>query len=79
MSSRSLEGQNQLVIRQAVLAAGDFAEPVFDNAGAGLSQWLTARGVSAGAIRRLSANPARVEATAELASVGQLLRRIALE
>jgi Peptidase C13 family len=63
---------------QAVLAAGDVAEPVFDNAVAAFSQWLTARGVAAGDIHRLSANPARAEATAEPASAGQLLRRIAL-
>jgi hypothetical protein len=63
---------------QAVLAAGDVAEPVFDNAVAAFSQWLTARGVAAGDIRRMSANPARAEATAEPASAGQLLRRIAL-
>ena len=62
----------------SVLAAGDVAEPVFDNAVAAFSQWLTARGVAAGDIRRLSANPARAEATAEPASAGQLLRRIAL-
>src|SRR5437763_2780015 len=62
---------------QAVLAAGDRAEPVFDNAVAALSSWLTSRGVLPGDIHRLSASPARAELPAEPASAQQLLRRIA--
>src|SRR5439155_12544483 len=62
---------------QAVLAAGDRAEPVFDNAVAALSSWLTGRGVLPGDIHRLSASPARAELPAEPASAQQLLGRIA--
>src|SRR5438874_11168100 len=62
----------------SVLAAGDIAEPVFENAVAGFSQWLMARGVPAGDIHRLSASRTPRDATAEPASVAQLLRRIAL-
>src|SRR5437763_14858125 len=46
---------------QAVLAAGDRAEPVFDNAVAALSSWLTSHGVLPGDIHRLRARPARGE------------------
>jgi hypothetical protein len=63
---------------QGVLAAGDRAQPVFDNAVAALSDWLLARGVPPGDIHRLSASPARAEEAAEPASERQLLRRIAL-
>jgi hypothetical protein len=63
---------------QSVLAAGDIAEPVFDNAVASFSQWLIARGVPAGDIHRLSASRTPRDATAEPASAAQLLRRIAL-
>src|SRR5258707_15554838 len=59
----------------SVLAAGDVAEPVFDNAVAAFSQWLTARGRAAGDIRRPSAKPPRPQATAEPASAGGNLRR----
>ena len=52
----------------SVLAAGDIAEPVFDNAIAGFSQWLMARGVPAGDIHRLSASRTPRDATAEPAS-----------
>jgi hypothetical protein len=63
---------------QSVLAAGDIAEPVFDNAVAGFSQWLMGRGVPAGDIHRLSASRTPRDTAAEPASAGQLLRRIAL-
>jgi hypothetical protein len=43
---------------QAVLVAGDNAEPVFDNAVDALARWLGAGGVAISDIRRLSANPA---------------------
>ncbi|MBV9152876.1 MAG: hypothetical protein JO204_13980 [Alphaproteobacteria bacterium] len=62
---------------QAVLAAGDKAEPVFDDAVATFSDWLSAHGVPPGNVHRLSASPARAEAAAEPASAEQLLRRIA--
>jgi hypothetical protein len=62
---------------EGVLAAGDIAEPVFDNAVAAFSDWLAARGVAARDIHRLSASPARTEAVAEPASERQLLDRIA--
>ena len=60
---------------QAVLVAGDIAEPVFDNAVAAFDQWLAARGVTQRDIHRLSARP--FDPTTEAASAGQLLRRIA--
>ena len=58
---------------QAVLAAGDNAEPVFDNATEALSRFLMARGVSAADIHRLSAG----DAGAEPSSAERLLARIA--
>jgi hypothetical protein len=61
---------------QAVLAAGDIAEPVFDNAVAAFGQWLAARGVAPRDIHRLSARP--FDPATEAASAAQLLRRIAL-
>src|SRR3984893_6957721 len=61
---------------QALLAAGDIAEPVFDNAVAAFGQWLAARGVAPRDIHRLSARP--FDPTTEAASAAQLLRRIAL-
>ena len=61
---------------QAVLAAGDVAEPVFDNAVAAFGQWLVARGVAPRDIHRLSARP--FDPTTDAASAAQLLRRIAL-
>jgi len=62
---------------QAVLAAGDRAEPVFDNAVAALDNWLRGRGVLSGEIHRLSASPARAELPAEPASAQQVLYDIA--
>jgi len=63
---------------RGVLAAGAIAEPVFDNAVAGFSRWLIARGVPAGDIHRLSASRTLRDGGAEPASAPQLLRRIAL-
>ena len=62
---------------QVVLAAGDDAEPVFDNATRALSQRLTAAGVPATNIHRLSASAAELGATVEPALPGVLLQRIA--
>jgi Peptidase C13 family len=62
---------------QVVLAAGDAAEPVFDNATRELSRRLVAAGVPASNIHRLSASPAEFGAGAEPAVADVLLRRIA--
>lgn len=62
---------------QVVLAAGDDAQPVFDDATRTLAQRLRAAGVPAGNIRRLSANPAEIARGAEPAAAETLLRRIA--
>jgi hypothetical protein len=62
---------------QVVLAAGDDAQPVFDNATHEMSRRLVAAGVPAGNIHRLSASAAEVGAGVEPASIGVLLRRIA--
>src|SRR5215469_15438316 len=62
---------------QVVLAAGDDAEPVFDNATRELGQRLAAAGVLASNIHRLSATAAELSADVEPASSKVLLRRIA--
>jgi hypothetical protein len=62
---------------QVVLAAGDDAEPVFDNAAREISRRLSAAGVPAANLHRLSASAAEVEAGAEPAFAELLLRRIA--
>jgi len=62
---------------QVVLAAGDDAQPVFDNAARALSQRLTAAGVPAANIHRLSASAAEIGAAVEPALAGVLLQRIA--
>jgi hypothetical protein len=61
---------------QVVLAAGDDAEPVFDNATREMGRRLTAAGVPASNIHRLSASGAELEAGAEPATADTLLRRI---
>jgi hypothetical protein len=58
---------------QVVLAAGDDAQPVFDNATQAMRRLLVEEGVSPAKIRRLSA----VAGTAEPASAGRLLGEIA--
>lgn len=62
---------------QVVLAAGDDAEPVFDDATRALAQRLVAAGVPAGNIHRLSSAPGELHGRVELATEGLLLRRIA--
>jgi hypothetical protein len=62
---------------QVVLAAGDDAQPVFDNAARALSQRLAAAGVPAANIHRLSASAAEIGAAVEPALAGVLLQRIA--
>jgi Peptidase C13 family len=61
----------------AVLAAGDDAEPVFDDATQALARRLRAAGVSARNIHRLSASRAQLRDGAEPATLSNLLRRIA--
>jgi Peptidase C13 family len=62
---------------QVVLAAGDDAQPVFDNATRALSERLIAAGVPAANIHRLSASTAELSSDVEPASAKVLLRRIA--
>ena len=62
---------------EAVLAAGDDAEPVFDNATRTFNQRLVAAGVPAGNIHRLSASAAELSSSVEPASAKALLQHIA--
>lgn len=62
---------------QVVLAAGDDAEPVFDNATREMDRRLIAAGVPASNIHRLSASPAELEVGAEPATADMLLHQIA--
>ncbi len=62
---------------QVVLAAGDDAEPVFDNATRAVERRLLAAGVPAADIHRLSASPSEIGGDVEPASAEALLRRIA--
>jgi hypothetical protein len=62
---------------QVVLAAGDDAEPVFDNATHEMNRRLAAAGIPAGNIHRLSASATELATGAELATAEVLLRRIA--
>jgi hypothetical protein len=62
---------------QVVLAAGDDAEPVFDNATHEMNRRLTAAGIPAGNIHRLSASAPELATGAEPATAEVLLRRIA--
>ena len=62
---------------QVVLAAGDDAEPVFDDATRALARRLAAAGVPAKNIHRLSADPAELRRGVEPATLDNLLRRIA--
>jgi hypothetical protein len=62
---------------QVVLAAGDDAEPVFDNATHEINRRLAAAGIPPGNIHRLSASSSEVAAGAEPATAEGLLRRIA--
>jgi len=62
---------------QVVLAAGDDAEPVFDDATRSLAERLRAAGVPAANIHRLSASDAELRRGIEPATAERLLRRIA--
>jgi hypothetical protein len=62
---------------QVVLAAGDDAEPVFDNATREMSRRLVAAGVPPGNIHRLSASAVELANGVEAATSDHVLRRIA--
>jgi Peptidase C13 family len=62
---------------QVVLAAGDDAEPVFDNATHEINRRLAAAGIPPGNIHRLSASARELATGAEPATAELLLRRIA--
>jgi hypothetical protein len=62
---------------QAVLVAGDDAQPVFDNAVDALARWLGAGGVPNSDIHRLTASPALRDPSVEPASAERILQRIA--
>jgi hypothetical protein len=62
---------------QAVLVAGDNAQPVFDNAVDALADWLAGRGVPSSDIHRLSASPAPRDPSVEPASAERVLQQIA--
>jgi Peptidase C13 family len=62
---------------QVVLAAGDDAEPVFDNAAREMNRRLVAAGIPPGNIHRLSASAPELATGAEPATAEVLLRRIA--
>jgi hypothetical protein len=62
---------------QVVLAAGDDAQPVFDDATRTLDRRLRAAGVPAAEIHRLSASGAEIHRGLEPATAENLLRRIA--
>ena len=62
---------------EVVLAAGDDAEPVFDNATRTFNQRLVAAGVPTGNIHRLSASATELSSSVEPASAKALLQRIA--
>jgi Peptidase C13 family len=62
---------------QVVLAAGDDAEPVFDNATHEMNRRLAAAGIPPGNIHRLSASATELATGAEPATAEALLRRIA--
>jgi hypothetical protein len=62
---------------QAVLVAGDNAQPVFDNAVDALARWLGDRGVPPTDIHRLSASQTHRDPAVEPATGPQVLQRIA--
>ena len=62
---------------QAVLVAGDNAEPVFDNAMEAMARWLVGIGVTQSDIYRLSASARPFGSTSEPASARLVLGRVA--
>lgn len=61
---------------QAVLVAGDNAEPVFDNAVEAVNRWLLGIGMAASDIYRLSASARPFHSTSEPASARLILGRV---
>jgi hypothetical protein len=61
---------------QAVLVAGDIAQPVFDNAARAMGLWLAERGIAAADIHRLNASAGPRNPVSEPATLGQVLNRI---
>jgi hypothetical protein len=62
---------------EAVLVAGDNAQPVFDNAVGALAHRLEADGVANSDIHRLTASRASLDPSVEPATAGRILQRIA--
>jgi hypothetical protein len=62
---------------QAVLVAGDNAQPVFDDAVDALAHWLRSQGLPGADIHRLSASRAPADPNVEPASAERVLQRIA--
>ena len=62
---------------QAVLVAGDNAQPVFDNAVDAITHWVAERGVPISDIHRLSASRTPADPSVERASADRVLQRIA--
>jgi Peptidase C13 family len=62
---------------EAVLVAGDNAQPVFENAIGALAHWLEAGGVASSDIHRLTASQAPLDPSVEPATPERILQRIA--
>jgi len=62
---------------QAVLVAGDTAQPVFDNAVKAMDLWLTQHGVAEADIHRLAASARSRDPTTEPATLDRVLGRVA--
>jgi len=62
---------------QAVLVAGDTAQPVFDNASRAVAAWLVEHGVAEADIHRLAASAGRRDRAVEPATLRRVLGRIA--
>jgi len=76
-SLAALPGRAEAEHWQAVLVAGDVAQPVFDNAVRAVGTWLGAQGVPETDIHRLSANAGRRDTRIEPATLRRVLDRIA--
>jgi hypothetical protein len=80
LGADAVAGVSSLSGWQAVLVAGDTAQPVFDNAVAAVRNWLASRGVPARNIHVLSASQGIAQGggeAAEPASAERILARIA--
>jgi peptidase C13-like protein len=76
-SCRALGAGSAVSSWQAVLVAGDDAQPVFDNAVDAFARWLGAGGVPISDIHRLSAGRASRDPSVEPASAERIVQRIA--